>query len=94
MRGPAQLSDVVSHPRDDARNTKKKTLKRTTSSSRAHEAISLLRKASGEADVMFEIARVQGKHAAYLGGPVAGLARARVVTCEIGCLSLRIECCG
>jgi hypothetical protein len=25
---------------------------------------------------MFEIARAQGKHAAYLGGPVAGLARA------------------
>jgi hypothetical protein len=26
MGGPAQLSDVVSHPRDGARNTKKKTL--------------------------------------------------------------------
>ena len=29
MRGPARLSDVVSHPRDGARDTKKKTLKRT-----------------------------------------------------------------
>ena len=30
MRGPAQLSDVVSHPRDGARKTKKKTLRRNT----------------------------------------------------------------
>ena len=39
---------------------------------------------------MFEIARAQGKHAAYLGGPVAGVACARVVTWQIGCLSLHI----